>query len=99
MIRAALIMSLVFAQTAWAAPTTSQRPVARGGDLVQPVEVAPSGALQPPVGTAQTREAREPKGGVGFSLRPFFRPQKVEKQARRQRQLEAKGSVCGDVAI
>ncbi len=99
MIRAILIITLVLGQAAWAAPTTSKRPVQRGGNVVLPVEVAPSGAIQAPVGDAQTQDAREPKSGLGFSLRPLFRSRKVEKTARAQRALQAKGAVCGDVAI
>ena len=99
MIRAALILSLVLSQAAWASPTTSKRPVQRGGNVVLPVEVAPSGAITPPVGDAQTQDARKPRGGLKLSLRPLFRSSKVEKQARAQRQMRAKGAVCGDVAI
>ncbi|MGC1494837.1 MAG: extensin family protein [Sulfitobacter sp.] len=99
MIRASLIISLMLTQAAWAAPTTSKRPVQRGGNVVLPIEVAPSGAIQAPTGDAQTQDARKPKGGLGFSLRPLFRSRKVEKTARAQRQLLAKGAVCGDVAI
>ncbi len=99
MIRAVLVLLLVVGQAAWAAPTTSQRPVQRGGNVALPVEVAPSGAIQAPVGDVQTQNARKPKTGLGFSLRPLFRPRKVEKQARAQRRLLAKGAVCGDVAI
>ena len=99
MIRAALILSLVLAQAAWASPTISKRPVQRGGNVVLPVEVAPSGAITPPVGDAQTQDARKPRGGLKLSLRPLFRSSKVEKQARAQRQMRAKGAVCGDVAI
>lgn len=99
MIRLALIFSLILAHTAWAAPTTSKRPVQRGGNVVLPVQVAPSGAITPPIGDEQTQDARKPKRGLGFSLRPLFRSRKVEKQARAQRQLLAKGAVCGDPAI
>ncbi|MGJ8628804.1 MAG: extensin-like domain-containing protein [Sulfitobacter sp.] len=99
MIRGALIVLLMWATASWAAPTSSKRPVQRGGNVIVPVEVAPSGAIQPPTGDAQTQNARKPKRGIGFSLRPFFRPRKVEKQARAQRQLQAKGAVCGDPAI
>jgi len=99
MIRVALIFSLVLANAAWAAPTTSKRPVQRGGNVVLPVQTAPSGAITPPTGDEQTQDARKPKRGLGFSLRPLFRSRKVEKQARAQRQLLAKGAVCGDLAI
>lgn len=99
MIRLALMFSLVFAHAIWAAPTTSKRPVQRGGNVVLPAELAPSGAIIAPTGSAETQDAREPKRGLGLSLRPLFRPRKVEKQARAQRQLLAKGAVCGDTAI
>ena len=99
MIRAALIFLLMLGQAGWATPTTSKRPVQRGGNMVLPVEVTPSGAIQPPAGDVQTQDARKPNGGLGFSLRPLFRSRKVEKQARAQRQLLAKGAVCGNVAI
>ncbi|MGJ8617589.1 MAG: extensin-like domain-containing protein [Sulfitobacter sp.] len=99
MIRLALIFSLILAHAAWAAPTSSKRPVQRGGNVVLPVQVAPSGAITPPIGDEQTQDARKPKRGLGFSLRPLFRSRKVEKQARAQRQLLAKGAVCGDPAI
>lgn len=99
MIRAALTFSLILAQAAWAAPTTSMRPVQRGGNVILPIQVAPSGAIIPPNGDLKTQDARKTRGGLGFSLRPLFRSRKVEKQARAQRQLLAKGAVCGDVAV
>ena len=99
MIRAALIFSLVFGHAALAGPTTSQRPVQRGGNVMLPVEMVPSGTIQAPIGDAQTQNARTPTGGLRSSLRPMFRSRKVEKQARVQRQLLARGAVCGDVAI
>jgi hypothetical protein len=99
MIRLALIFSLMLGQAALANSTTSKRPVQRGGNAILPVEVAPSGAIQAPAGDVETQDARKPKNGLGFSLRPLFRSNKVEKQARAQRRLQAKGAVCGDVAI
>ncbi len=87
MIRAALILSLAMTATAWAGPTTSERPVQRPGIVTKVAE-----------GT-EVQEADTAKKGIGFSRRPLFRSLKAEKQARSQRQLLAKGAVCGDLAI
>jgi hypothetical protein len=96
----AIGLALVVALPAFAqAPASSERPVARGGNpVVQPVQIAPSGAIEQPEQTTVQEEKRA-RGGLFSSLRPLFRSGKVEKEARAQRQLLAKGAVCGDVAI
>tara|TARA_R110002049_G_scaffold29972_3_gene102066 strand:+ start:14052 stop:14801 length:750 start_codon:yes stop_codon:yes gene_type:complete len=81
-----------------AGPDASKRPVPRGGDAVQPVTLAPSGAIQPTPRDAPAQKAAS-GNGLRFSLRPFKRTPKVEKTARAQRQLLTKGAVCGDLAI
>lgn len=96
----AIGVALVLALPAFAqGPASSERPVARGGNpVVQPVQVAPSGAIEQPEQTT-TQKERRARGGLFSSLRPLFRSGKVEKEARAQRQLLAKGAVCGDIAI
>lgn len=81
------------------APATSLRPVLRGGiPLLQPVVLAPSGAIEQPRQN-DVQKSRRAQNGLIASLRPVFRSRQVEKQARAQRQLLAKGAVCGDIAI
>ncbi len=98
--RALLVTLLVAAQMATAnTPATSLRPVARGGNpVVQPVQMAPSGAIEQPAQDEASETARD-RGGLFSSLRPLFRSSKVEKTGREKRRLEAKGAICGDVAI
>lgn len=95
-----VLLLLVMSQAVWAdAPGSSERPVARGGNpAVQPVQLAPSGAInQPEASDAQS--SKRARGGIFSSMRPLFRSGKVEKEARAQRKLLKKGAVCGDLAI
>jgi hypothetical protein len=96
----AIGLMLVLAQSAFAeAPRLSERPVTRGGNAsVQPVVLAPSGAIEQPEQSTE-QAAKRAKGGIFSSVRPLFRSRKVEKEARAQRKLLAKGAVCGDLAI
>ncbi len=81
------------------APGDSLRPVQRGGNpVVQPVVVAPSGAIEQPQTDEANQAARE-RGGLFKSLRPMFRSRKVEKEGRAARRLREKGAICGDIAI
>nr|WP_216859446.1 extensin family protein [Sulfitobacter aestuariivivens] len=80
-------------------PRDSLRPVLRGGEAaLQPVDVAPSGAIAQPARDTASDRARD-RGGLFKSLRPLFRSRKVEKEARAQRRLREKGAICGDLAI
>lgn len=95
--RGSLFALLIAGSAAHAqAPENSLRPTPRGGEaVVQPVEVTDNGAIALQEGVTPQRERR----GLFKSLRPLFRTNKVEKQARAQKQLREKGAVCGDVAI
>ncbi|MCX7558825.1 extensin family protein [Sulfitobacter sp. F26204] len=64
----------------------------------QPVTLEPSGAIAQPAQSAPQKAAKN-KGGLFSSLRPLFRTNAVARRGRAQRQLLAKGAVCGDVAI
>lgn len=101
MIRAVVIgMMLSAAQVALAAdPTASLRPVPRGGEAsVQPVTLAPSGAIAQPEQDASQESARQ-RNGLFSSLRPLFRTNKVAREGRAQKRLREKGAVCGDLDI
>lgn len=93
-------LALVMGQVVYAdAPLSSERPVQRGGNVsVQPMTLSPSGAIAQPKPDPAQQRARD-RGGILSSLRPLFRPRKVEKQARANRRLRQKGAVCGDIDI
>ena len=80
----AIGLALVVALPAFAqAPASSERPVARGGNpVVQPVQIAPSGAIEQPEHTTVQEEKRA-RGGLFSPLRPLFRSGKVEKKHAR----------------
>ncbi len=100
MMRGAVICLILVGQAVFAAgPENSARPVARGGDGVLPVTVAPTGAIAQPARDPAARQAAEGTGGLGFSLRPFLRSRKAEKAARARARMLAKGAVCGDLSI
>ena len=89
----AIGVALMLAQAAWAeAPNDSKRPVTREGPLA---------AQQNNVVATETLEKAEKpaRRGLFSSIRPLFRSRKVEKEARAQRKLQAKGAICGDLAI
>ena len=100
MLRGALIVFLIAGTAAVAsAPGQSLRPVVRGGNaVVQPAVVAPSGAIEQPEASTETRQTRE-RGGLFKSLRPLFRSDKAESEGRAARRLAEKGAICGDIAI
>ena len=91
---------LVTAQMALAAdPAASLRPVQRGGNAVQqPLTLEATGAISQPQQSA-SQEAAKQRGGIFSSLRPLFRSKKAAKEGRTQKRLQAKGAVCGDLAI
>ncbi len=93
MIRAALVMVLL-ATPAVAAPDSSLRPVLRKGALV----IDPSGSISPPP-NAQGSTAMHLRNGPRASLRPSLRSPDIERNAKQQRALRAKGAVCGDAAL
>ncbi len=97
--RAVIIAVLALGQVAQAAPETSRRPVSRGGDLVQPVEMAPGGAITAPQRNPAAKTAAERGIGLTLSLRPLFRSRKAQKAAKEKRTLLARGAICGDTAI
>ncbi len=94
MIRALLVLTLL-AGAAVAAPVSSLRPVARDGGL----RIEPSGSIMPPGRPAGAETAGKPAGGLLQSLRPFLRSRKVEQAGTAQRELRARGAVCGDIEI
>lgn len=91
---------LVSAQLALAAdPSASLRPVQRGGNAVQqPLTLEATGAISQPQQSAP-QDAAKQRGGIFSSLRPLFRSNKAAKEGRAQKRLQAKGAVCGDLAI
>lgn len=93
----AVVFVMALATSAAAdAPRDSLRPVQRGGNpVVQPVEVAPSGAIE----QTDTQQDARPRRGLFSSLRPMFRSRKVEREGRAQRRAREKGAVCGDLAL
>ncbi|MFT6675435.1 MAG: hypothetical protein ACJAVM_001627 [Sulfitobacter sp.] len=94
--RIIVLVLVLLGQVAVAAgPENSKRPVQRGGNVMPVVKITPDGSLQKP--------KPDMDHGIGFvmqaSLRPQFRPQQIEIQAKKQRRLLRKGAVCGDIAI
>ncbi|WP_370400598.1 extensin-like domain-containing protein [Sulfitobacter sp. JB4-11] len=99
--RAALIAAMLCAgQMAMATgPAVSERPVQRGGNVVQkPLVLQPGGAIARPAPSAAQEEARE-RGGLFQSLRPLFRSKRVESEGRASKRARRRGAVCGDLAI
>lgn len=96
----AVIALLCVAQMAEAnGPAVSERPVLRGGNVVQkPLVLQPSGSIAQPAQTAEQEQARE-RGGLLKSLRPLFRSKKAEGEGRAAQRARRKGAVCGDLAI
>ena len=70
-----------------AGPTSSLRPVQRGGNV--PLQ------SQMPADTTVTPQRQ----GLLSSLRPIFRPNEVARTGRQQQRLLRKGAVCGYIAI
>lgn len=101
MIGRAVLCAALMAATGLAAqaPDNSLRPIPRRGEaVVQPVQVAPTGTIERQQTTPDGAVEPE-RRGLFKSLRPLFRSRKVEKEARTQRRLRAKGAVCGDPAL
>ena len=98
--RAVFLVTLIAAGSVAAeGPRKSLRPLPRGGEaVVQPVELAPSGAIELAQNSQKPAETRK-RGGLFKSLRPLFRSRKVEKQGRENRRLLVKGAVCGNLNI
>ena len=94
-----LVLALVMiGQACWAAgPENSKRPVQRGGN-VHPAALIIGGAGVPLV-PAATSEKLGLNNGLSSSMRPLFRPARVERNARQKKRALKKGAVCGDVAI
>ncbi|MFT6089642.1 extensin family protein [Sulfitobacter sp.] len=94
MIRWACIC-LLLSSAALAGPDRSLRPVSRGNILT----LEPSGSIAPSPRADTAKAAATLENGVVVSLRPALRSRRVEKQAKTQRALLAKGAVCGDISI
>lgn len=94
------VVFLLSATTAWSAdPTSSLRPVLRGGVAAAPaVQLQSSGSIVQPPQSETQREAKQ-RGGLLASLRPIFRSDKAAREGRAQKRLRQKGAVCGDIDI
>ena len=80
-------------------PTTSLRPVQRGGNVaIQPLTLDTTGAARQPAQSAAQEAAKE-RPGLLASLRPLFRSDAVAREGREQQRLRRQGAVCGDLAI
>jgi len=90
------VLALVMiGQACWAeGPENSKRPVQRGGN-VYPAAMAGAGVAAP----VASHEKLILDNGLSLSLRPLFRPARVEKNARQKKRILRKGAVCGDLAI
>lgn len=97
---AVLSVMLCAGQMALAAdPTSSLRPVQRGGTPAeQAVQLDATGALAQPAQSSAQAAAKE-RRGLFSSLRPLFRSNKAAREGRAQKRLRQKGAVCGDLAI
>ncbi len=94
MIRLALI-GILLSGAAFAGPQTSLRPTPRAHRLV----LEPSGSITPTPRSDAGEMAAKREEGPSASLRPILRSRKLEDAAKTQRDLLAKGAVCGDASI
>lgn len=96
MIRTALLIAALLANSAAAETDSSKRPVLRP---VAGTQVEQSGTIRPPARNEAAAEETKRRGFLGLSLRPLLRSGKTEREGRKARRLRKKGAVCNDIDI